>query len=1015
MDIKNVYSQLNTTTYDTHVLQLKSFILQPYQVIPKYYLYSNPQVTKLILAMSTGSGKSAAGTFALLRNLEIYRMYKFIKQYSTPGNKFLKTNTVNNNVIVVGGWITRSQILIELLREEFHQIKPEIIEEIKTKLSSPLEEIRLEGEEMKQKQIRVLDKDIKFVGYQAFFNMIFPNVQSEKYSQNIDALVQEYDRGELTISEEFKQNYANSIILIDEMQKLYSNGGLNTYGFAVGVVAKQAKKLNLKLLFLSGTMINSSLGEIPDILSIISDDTKFYRKEDFCNQEYILDDVPIWRLKPEKIPFCISMFKPNFMYYNQSERLETEKPILTNVNKLSKSIFIPDYMDNKFQALVFPQRNLLPTEIHIGNKLINDINSKQPIILYSVTVEGLQAKKYEEYVKNNLTTANINEIESETTTHIHDAYIPPRKEWTKYSIYEENGDVLWGKFLDMSNIRKFSVIGYELCRLCIENSIKHEKTVVYHNKLNSFGIKQYAAILQYNGFVKYGDSPGERSLCMECGKKYHLHSLPLEDRLKQKVCNNFSGMYYDMLTGDLNKVSRDELVNTVFNNPKNLYGSVISVMFVSDVAYSGVSFFNTQNLCILSRIPNISKWKQIYARIIRTRSHALLPNDKQYAKIYTFVIELPDEKKKFKQLKQYTLGERYYKIREILNEDIESFMSLLSKECISSVLFHKPDEYKVNESEMKICNEMFNSDLRDEIKLIIKRIMWDDNTRIWRRDVFLKRMKDSALSVSYLNLMNVPTNILMNLMIQNKLITLFQYERNDKNIYVRLNTDVKGALMNDDLSSFHFGQIANINTKKSNLNTLLAMLENEDSMSAKIAILSKILKLVNKKYGMLVDKRVFWDTMYELGNEYYPDDEENFINNHMRENRNVSLYKGCYYGQEVILMDGSSKIINYSFPVVNGTKNMPFLFKISCLAISENSPFYLHVNVVRMNEGGENDKRRVNKGLVCTSMNISELFKYFPKLNKELHKKDYCRELLYEVCELQSKTEEKFVYTPFEK
>lgn len=1017
MEFDNVYKLLNNKDYDPYTIRSKNFILLPHQVIPKYYLLSNPAITKLILGYSMGSGKSAAATFTLLYNLNIYRMYKFNVQYAPVNSKFLQDNTITQNVIVVGAWQTQSQIEVELMRPEFGIVSQEKIDEIKELMSSSIEEKRKEGAEKKQKIIKTIDRDIKFQGYQAFFNLVFPDIQSEKYGQNIDALIQEYNRGLLKVSDEFLSKYQNSIIIVDEMQRLYSNGGLNTYGFAVASVSKLARQYNIKMLFLTGTMINSSLGEIPDILNIISDEKSFFTKNDFCEQEIILDDVPVWRLRKSQVERCIDLFKNNFMYYNQSARSKDEIPEQIHVSKLPKNIFISqDLIDKKMESIVFPRKRLLPLEIHIGNKILNTMDSLQPMILYSVEVEGLQAQKYEEYVNNNVSSSSINEMESETVTHIHDAYIPPKNEWNKYSIYEESNDILWGKFLDLKNIRNFSALGYELCNLCINNGFNNEKTVVYHNKLNSFGIKQYGAILQYNGFIKYGDVPNERSLCKACRNNYRMHSLPLEDRLKNKVCNKFSGMYYDMLTGDLSQSERDGLTNNIFNNPNNLYGDIINVMFVSDVAYSGVSFFNTQNMVVLSRIPNLSKWKQIYARIIRTRSHALLPDDKQYAKIYTFVIELPDEKKKFRQLKEFTLGQRYYKIREVLNEDIEKFMSLLSKNCISTTLLEQPEKYKQNELENKISLELFHSDLQNEIEFIIKRIMVDKNTMVWFKDTFMKRLMDRSLSVTYLDISAVPENILMNLLVKDRIITLFQYERSNNETYVKLTNKDTSSNAIDNLSTFQFSQLQNVNLKKSNVNNLLRLLESEKSYSNKLILLSKILKLVNKKYNLLVDKRIFWDTMYEIGNEYYPDDETNFIRNHCRKNRNISMFTGCYYGQEIILKDGSSKIINYSFPIVEGLNNLPFLFKITCLSLSESSPFYIHVNIIKITDIDPNkDRRKINKGLVCTSMNISKLHKYFPSIDTKLHKKNYCNELLFTLCEMQNKTEKKFVYTPFEK
>lgn len=1014
MENKNIYELLNIPGYDIHALQTNRFILQPHQVIPKYYLLSKKEINKLILHYSLGSGKTSAGIFTLLYNLDLYKMYKFIENYSPKSSLFLTNNKINQNIIVVGAWQTKAQFEMELLRPEFRVIDKKISDEIKSLLDSPLEEKRKEGEEKRRRIINQIDKDIKFLGYQAFFNMVFPNVSSESYNQNIDALVQEYMRGDLKISDEFLKHARNNIIIVDEMQRLYSNLGLNTYGFAVACVSKIAKQYGIKIIFLSGTMINSSLGEIPDILSIIIDDNKFLSRTDYCQEETVLNDIKVWRLRKDKIDETISLFKNNFMYYNQSMRLKNEVPEIMPIKKISKSVYFPNKNESNLLSIVFPRKKLLPEEIHIGNKLINDEKAYQPIILYSVQVQGLQAEKYKEYIKNNIDSSSLNEYESDTVTHIHDAFIPDSTKWNEHKIYESNG-VLWGSFLGLDRLKNYSALGCEICKLCINNGFNNEKTVIYHNKINSFGIKQYGAILQYNGFIKYGSSPSQNSLCKFCHNQYKTHSLPLDERLKVKCCNKFVGLYYDMLTGDLDQTDRDNLTNNVFNNPNNLYGDIIDVIFVSDVAFSGVSFFNTQNLIVLSRVPNISKWKQIYSRIIRTKSHALLPDEKQYAKIYTMVIELPNELKLFPKLGNFTYGERYYKVREILNNDIDKYTKMLSDNCVSKQLLESPKDYKLSKEENKTVLDLYSADLQNELDLVIDRIMIDDNTTIWTLDTLLKRIKDSSQSVSYINFSNISPLMLENTLIKNKLITLFKYE-NGETTYAKLYGLNENNLEADNINTFEFSQLSTINLRKSNLNKLLLLLEKEKSYANKLTILTKILKLVNKKYDLLVGKKVFWDLMYEIGNEYYPDDENNFIHNHCKINRNSSLYVGCYYGQEIIFKDGTNKVINYAFPIVDGLKDFPFKFKITCLNLTESSPFYIHVNVIKINKNEINDRRRENKGLVCTSMNITELHEYFPQIDTNLHKKKYCSELLYAICELQEKNKDnKFVYTPFEK
>ena len=1021
MNIPNVYEFLSNSDYDPHLIKNNSFILRPYQVIPKYYLISNPNSNTLIASFSMGAGKSALGVFTLLYNLEIYRMYNFNKQFTTRDAKFFQTHNVSQNVIVVGAWQTKAQFEVELMRPVFNIIDDVKANEINKLLRSNIPEQVEEGKLKRKKIINQIDKDISFQGYQSFFNRVFPDVSAEAYNQNIDSLILEYERGNLQISPKFLASAKDNIIIVDEMQKLYSNLGLNTYGFAIACVAKVAKKWGINILFLTGTMINSSLGEIPDIINIISERPEFIKHDELCRDDIILGNIPVRRLKTSELPNIMKVFYPRFMYFNQSRGKTKEPPTLTPINEHPESLFIPPAAAELKggQLLTFPRRKDLPQEIHIGNRVISSPDSLQPMLVYSVQAKGLQAKRFTEYIKSNLNSyANIDVEETDTMTSIHDAFIPDSSKWNEYHIFESN-NTLYGRFLSLERLGEFSALGVEVCKICLQNAFEGEKVVVYHSKINNFGIRQYGIILQYNGFIKYGNAPSQTSLCKFCHHPYQLHAKPLEERLKVKCCNQFRGLYYDALIGELDQNERDNLTNNIFNNPNNLHGDIISVMFVSDVAYSGVSFLNTQNMIVITRVPNISKWKQIYARIIRTRSHALFEPEKQYSKIYTMTIEIPNETTDFPSLNGATFEERYYKIRSILNEDIDGFINKLASNCVGDVLLNHPKDYTPTKSEKLTCEALFQADLSNEIKLVITRIMNEKNTNIWSLQTLLKRIKDVSLSASFLNLSIVPDDILTNMMLKNKIIQLFQYKiNNNQTIYAQFIPRIQSTVRNGfytNLPTFEFAQLESIDLTKSNINSLLKLLETETAITNILSLLGKIIKLTKHRYELLIGRKIFWDTMFDIGNEYYEDDEQNFIHNHCRKNRNKSSVAGCYYGQQIILKNGTSKVINYSFPIVSVLPNLPYKFKISCLSFSESSPFYLHVNIIKIVETSGNDKRKESKGLVCTSMNVTELHKYFPNIDTTLHKRKYCSELLFSICERQETEKVKFCYTPFEK
>lgn len=992
----NIYELITKQKYDKYALYKNYFILQPHQVIPKYYLLGNEKINTLLLSYSMGSGKSLCAVFLLL---EVYNRIR----KTTKLSEFMPHVTFPKDlgkIFVIGAWQTQTQIKIEMMRPEFSIVSSTIIENIKELMISPIQEQRTLGEEIRSKIINQFGKDISFVGYQHFFNLLFPNISEQKFNQEAEILKEKYINGELKISSEFLSQLRNSVIIIDEMQHLYSISGLNSYGFAVSCISRIAKEYNVKLLFMTGTIFNSSMVEITEILNIVvPKPDKWFTKEDWCRQEIISDDMNIWRMIPEKIYESIELLNSRFIYYEQRGEISPAK--LVDINKVN--IFTPD-ISKEMSVLIYDKKPNLPQEYHIGNKLIYTEGSKAPwMILYSVVLQGIQAEKYKSYIASNSDNSSELLSDSQANIFLHDAFVPKTVD-----IYEVDG-VYMGNFLDINKIREYSALGYELYYICLQNAERNEKTIVYHNRLNNFGIKQYAEILRYNGFVQYGKTPSQNSICKRCNNTFESHSFDIVTRNKRNICSSFIAIQYDLLTGDIGQSQRDDLTNNVFNNPKNLYGDMISVLFVSDVAYSGVSFLNTTNLVVLSRIPNISKWRQIYARIVRTRSHALLPEKMHYAKIYTMVIEHPSEV----DSKELSLSEKYYSMRAYLHADIETYMKKLSEECIGNTLLNHPENYKFTKNENEIVSNIYNNDMKDQINLILQRILGDVNTRSWTLDVLIDRIQNSKLSVSFLDLSFVDRKVLSGYILNSSFITSNII---NNEIYITLaGSNIKRT---SEYNSFLFSEIRALQPKKANLTSLINKLSKETTFAGISMMLTKVMKLLENDLSQSVTFPPIISQNYALGNEYYDGDERDFIVNHSNKNRSRGTMAGFYYDRQIIKLDGSIiNITDVQYLDVPGVEDIPYIFKISSIKKTASSPFFLHVGIITKSTTVHIDRRFQSRGRMCSSISdLKPLMKIFPQINRKLWKKEFCKEMINASCDLQLKyPDNKLVITPFER
>ena len=1025
----NVYKEIKDVAITNEAQTNKQFILNYYQTIPRYYLLCNDKgVNSIMYNYSVGSGKTAAGLFAVLNNIDLYKKYQFI----TPYFKSSIAN-ISKNVIVIGSWVSTTAVVNELMKEEFGIVDKRETKRYKKLINSHIADERKQGEILKRQIYKRIESYIDFYGYQKFVNMCFPHLNTIDINQDINLLLKAYINNELAIDKDFQTRLKNSVIIVDECQKLYSNNEMNSYGFSIMCVVKLAQQLNIKVIFLSGTIFNNSLAELVPFVNILSEHTNgkygeyttpkgIFNSDDCLTKAELIDGYIMSKPTKKFIDTAIELLHNQYIYYDYTQQGDNTKAKQTEaytlLNNTGKHIKVnSSRLLDEVITLKYTKRDNLPIEQHIGNLCILSDNQQQlatksvNMLLYSCEVYGYQKQLYKQFLSKNKNDYDQEQDENENILSIHDAGLPPNKELLSHGIVK-NGTSYIGKFLHLENIKQYSTIGYNLVKLCIEKTTKGEKVIIYHNKLNNFGIYQYMLILGANGFVKYGESAKNDSICLHCGKTMDKHNLDLPKRIELGVCNEFHPIYYYYLIGSMKQSERDTLVANVFNNPKNLYGELLSIMFVSDVAYSGVSFLNTNNIIILSKISNISKWRQIFARIIRFKSHVMLPTDKQYANVYTMVIHYPNEQTVFNT--QYTYEQKYYVIKTKLNESIDNFIKEFHKKSIGYKLFNEPDKITTTEDEQRRLLDMYTNDIKTNIDNILKHYIRHFPASIWTLDTLIARIKDNKQSYTYLNLSKLSDDFVIKVLTNTKGIHLFNYASDPQKItYVFVDNKEKAAI--SPRIVFSYDDIEHIPTDKTILYKLLDSLKSSVFLIHKRTYMTKILKFIKKDFSLLVNQKAWWDAVYDTYNEYYDTDEEYFIDNHYSKHRDIANVAGFYYNDVIVLKDGTTKQINYKFPSYNGWDDIPYKFRISSIALTATAPWYLHVNISKKTI--DTNTKKIAKGITCYSFDYKELHKYLHiDKNKYDNKNEMCMMLIQTLIDKQyNNMNDRNIYTPFEK
>ena len=1057
---------------DEHIIHNKNFIPRKHQIMPKYYLASN-QTNSLILHYSLGSGKTCSAAFSVLSRIQDNQNINFI-------GKFMQHDYKSVPIAVVGSWQTQAQFEMELMRPEFKIIPKSVINEINNMLNSDDAHIRALGARKLEYTKRSLRKFVRYYGYQKFFTeaMDFDN---KKQTQNIKQLMDDFKHNRLSISKKFLKEYYNSYIIIDEMQKLYSTNGLNTYGLVISMLLNVAQLYNIKVIFLTGTIFNNSITELEFVKNFFSPSISLLPRTDNIVKKRFNEEIQFDTLTEDSKEEYRLLLKDHIMYYEQNNwtntgleystlivtdeqppRNESLRPVNTQNRKyLESNVYVPQLLKDEakksnveLKAIVLPYTKRLPDVVFIGTTPILSDGKHQPLITFTLTLEGAQNEMYKKLAKDftdlnsldqdqgqndydflvdadksiedddeddeAIVKQNINRFKKIQQANLEEdqhsilgvsQYYIPKGRNSNIFITDTNG-IYRSSYIGSPKLAEYSKTAYVVIKAAIDLACHEEKTIIHTTKISNFGIEQYIYMLCENGCVHYGDDVKSNSICKQCGLTFDQH---------EEADHKFRPIFVHKLTGLQSTKERSHITNNLFNIERNLHGDVISILVISDVAYFGVSFYNTQNIMLISNHSNISKWRQTYSRIIRTNSHDMLPWSKQYAKVYTFNVKSDVEEC------ETAIFNNYYKLKMAQNLEIEDFMVSISKDCVNNIIEKSNFLDKVSEESKNNIKFLLMNDIQDELNLIAERIFNDSHAIIWSKDKLLSKIKDISRNFSFINFQIITdeyilTNLLINNIFYNDnqgnfILTPFQQHLlnlddcmlNTRHKDVKYNIeltedDIKKYSVKDE--GFELEYIKSFNNIKQNRIKYMKMYE----------LITNVFK---DKWLLMNNYPELSEYLYEIYDEYYEDDPINFIHNHSSKGRSYSKMVGFYNCGQIVTFDGEMKPI---LQKINNEDVRPFgelVFKIMCQKSATNNRFSLYIiisDISRLKSSAESgDRRYTSSGINCESFDVERLKKMIPEIDTTMSKTKLCTCLLQYICDYQiAHPKKRYVITPYE-
>lgn len=197
-----------------------------------------------------------------------------------------------------------------------------------------------------------------------------------------------------------------------------------------------------------------------------------------------------------------------------------------------------------------------------------------------------------------------------------------------------------------------------------------------------------------------------------------------------------------------------------FNHINNIDGSKYCIIIGSRIIRESHSMNSVRNLILASRPDNISTMIQIFGRVIRMNSHALLPVEQRNVKIKILTSKIPgsqemslEERKYLEKINTYKVIQRIDKIMHENAVDASFNYDMIWQESkedfgLSILKYEKPlkNSFSVNELNLSTFNAFHAKYEVEYIMYIIKRLFLEYSP-VWKYGDMLKAVKAPPFSV----------------------------------------------------------------------------------------------------------------------------------------------------------------------------------------------------------------------------------------------------------------------------
>jgi hypothetical protein len=339
----------------------------------------------------------------------------------------------------------------------------------------------------------------KFIGYKELTNHLFISKEEHinLHSLSDDALLELIKSEKIILNKELLSNFANSLLICDEIHNVYNSTEKNNWGVAIQTILNHHK--SCRAVFLSATPLNNSPTEVVDLLNLLLP-RQYYnvieKKDIFDKNENLLKN------KEEDIKKYFTG-RISYIRNRNPEHMASKTFIGEPIPGIDYLKFIRCPM-SKFQYNTY--KAVMENKDTLGQdgQYLLDFSIPNPDFKNPFNELGLYKSKE---IREQLSNAS--------------------QQW-KNSIgisYNSKKDIILGHALKKDNLEKISM-KYKTMLDAVLQNIKNKKgkMFIYHNNIHISGTLFIQEIFYQNGIIGEFDNSSDSTICAMCGDIRKNHS-----------------------------------------------------------------------------------------------------------------------------------------------------------------------------------------------------------------------------------------------------------------------------------------------------------------------------------------------------------------------------------------------------------------------------------------------------------------------------------------------------------